>query len=337
MADPVQELKDMTDLNFGNILVEDLSAPDPAAANFLVDSGRRSDRNIGGTIGTGGRSNLGSDLAKLDSYNSRILIRYTKNLNSVLLGKRNSGTSGIDVAEPGREVMGYREYVNFSSDWSGDWRDLTARNYTYSADNVLYVNTTDYLPSQVFRVGDKIRLSQNNVPTWKYFYVIAVSDTARTVTLYGGSAYTFNNSAPPQKIYSSRVSTPYNFPNWLAFTPVWTNLTVGNASSNLGGVSIDDRVCSFHTYLKWGSTTSISGAVTLTLPITAANYSGTTFLGLCRYVAAGAGYLGIINSAGVISVFNASATYLQNTALSATIPNTWTTNDEIEIQAFYEI
>jgi hypothetical protein len=123
---------------------------------------------------------------------------------------------------------------------------------------------------------------------------------------------------------------------WKSFTPSWTNLTVGNGT-NVGSYAIHGKTCVFRTTLTFGSTTSISGAVSYTLPVTAATYSDISWIGNVRLKSAGGGFLGLINSSGSIVVLNAASTYLATNNLSSTVPATWTTGDTIVVTAVYEI
>lgn len=129
-----------------------------------------------------------------------------------------------------------------------------------------------------------------------------------------------------------------------AWVPTWTNLTVGNGTVTAKYRQIGKLVI-VRLVIVFGSTTSISGAVSFTLPVTRAAYAGTAGvspLGMARFFDAspGAGYEGVVvtpsTTTAKLHVWQASGTYTQAVDLSSTVPVTWTTSDEIHVQLSYE-
>ena len=123
---------------------------------------------------------------------------------------------------------------------------------------------------------------------------------------------------------------------WTSFTTTWTNITVGDASINTGFYARIGKSILFRYTLKFGSTTSVGGSVNMTLPVTIASYSSTTIIGWTRFVSGGAGSFGQVNSGGGLAVYITGGVYLTTAALSSVAPGVWTTNDEININGFYE-
>jgi hypothetical protein len=131
---------------------------------------------------------------------------------------------------------------------------------------------------------------------------------------------------------------------WKTWTPSWTNLTVGNGTVT-GVYRWVGRLVFCRLSIVFGSTTSISGDVKFTLPDNRAANAGTanaTPMGQVSMfdTSAGAVFSGtIVNSSTTLAscrVFNASGTYLTEALLTASVPFTWTTGDEINAQFFYE-
>ena len=126
---------------------------------------------------------------------------------------------------------------------------------------------------------------------------------------------------------------------WASYTPSWTNLTVGNgtvdARYNQQGSTVH-----FHVLLTFGSTTSISGLVTATVPVEMRDLScGDTFKALGRDNTAG--YFGLATSRSSTTAFQvvaltASASYVTIASLSSTVPFTWANTDRITISGTYE-
>lgn len=123
---------------------------------------------------------------------------------------------------------------------------------------------------------------------------------------------------------------------WVAFTPSWTNLTVGAGGTNTGFYTQIGKTVHFRTYFKFGTGSAVGTTPTLTLPVAIATYN-SAYIGNVKIKAAGLNYIGAISTDGVVIVGKSDGTYLTATTLSATVPGTFTTNDEIHISATYEI
>ncbi len=168
---------------------------------------------------------------------------------------------------------------------------------------------------------------------------MAWTDPPRTwVTGETPTAAIFNAHLRDQLIAAFPSSTG---PVWKDWTPTYGNLTVGNGVVRARYQQVGKSV--FLRYiLTFGTTSSISGGITLTPPVTiSSDYTTDEVFGNCLFRDAGtavhAGH-SRFNSANAISVeaFDASATHLTVVPLSSTIPMTWTTNDVLTFNAFYE-
>jgi hypothetical protein len=127
---------------------------------------------------------------------------------------------------------------------------------------------------------------------------------------------------------------------YTTFTPAFFNLTLGNGTASGRYLRIGNFV---HATVKvaFGSTTSISGGVFIDFPVSANTAANNNNIGNVRFNDSGtAAYFGSIiqNSGSNFAVFvqTANGTYSSESGLSATIPFTWTTNDEIYISISYE-
>ncbi len=133
---------------------------------------------------------------------------------------------------------------------------------------------------------------------------------------------------------------------WTAFTPSWTNLTVGNGT-NVAAYSQSGKTVTVRFAFILGSTSSVGTTPRFNLPVTAAtqystyptafltgnvslNDSGTnTFTGLAL----------MWNTTEIaVMAQNSSATYVTwgSSGVTATVPFTWTTGDGIYGQFYYE-
>ena len=142
------------------------------------------------------------------------------------------------------------------------------------------------------------------------------------------------------QIYQGSAWRDYDT-DWTSFTPAYTNLTVGNAS-NVGAYFVVGGFVYGHIYLAFGSTTSVSGHIQFNLPLTASNGTNGQNIGQTKFSDSGVGvFIGYMNqlstTRGEFYVFNASGTYTTQTAVTATVPMTWTTNDEIFSTFMYRL
>jgi hypothetical protein len=130
---------------------------------------------------------------------------------------------------------------------------------------------------------------------------------------------------------------------WTAWTPTFTNFTLGNGSILGSRYQKIGKTVNFEMYVRLGSTSSVTGLIQYTLPVNA----GGTQLGLA------AGGVGrafdssttlnwdlrarFYNDTGYIFALNSAGTFLEQAATSATAPITWATNDEFVLSGTYEV
>lgn len=132
--------------------------------------------------------------------------------------------------------------------------------------------------------------------------------------------------------------------SWSTWTPTWGNVTVGNGTVEAKYIEIGKTVVA-RISLNFGNTTAITGSVSFTLPITAVTYPNNVNalfpLGTLNILDNGTGtFTGDIRitstTVALLDVFNAGSTYLTSTALSSTVPMTWTTGDAFNATIIYE-
>jgi hypothetical protein len=128
---------------------------------------------------------------------------------------------------------------------------------------------------------------------------------------------------------------------WTAYTPTRAGLTLGNGTE-VSRYFVAPRLVVWRYELTFGSTTSVSGDVTLTLPVNAASgaTAGTSATPASLVDTGSASYLGVARLASTTTVQivaqRADATYITSTALSSTVPFTWTNLDAIRFTIVYE-
>jgi hypothetical protein len=126
------------------------------------------------------------------------------------------------------------------------------------------------------------------------------------------------------------------FDTW---TPTWTNLSVGNGTVTArywrAGRFV---ICGVR--ISFGSTTSISGSPTFTLPVTAAS-TALDWNGVCNLTDNGtATYRALVRlgstTVGEFRYESVSGSLVTIQALSSTAPFTWTTGDVLDANLRYE-
>jgi len=137
---------------------------------------------------------------------------------------------------------------------------------------------------------------------------------------------------------------------YIAYTPTFiSGLTIGDGTVSGSYCRVNDFV---HVWGRavFGSTTSVTAAVVLTVPVSMdSTVSGTfsgSFIGQVgiRDASAAVTYSGLVQTLGTggfptrvaLQVQNASATYLTNAALSSTVPMTWAVSDTLWWNMYYK-
>lgn len=128
---------------------------------------------------------------------------------------------------------------------------------------------------------------------------------------------------------------------WTAFTPTWTNITIGNGTSECAYIK-RGRLVVARFKLTFGSTTVITSTPQPGLPVTAAAAASLAQADLAVYrdVSASSNFFGIIHMASTTVVQfsqlgRASATDAF-ASISATVPFTWATGDIMGGTVTYE-
>ena len=133
---------------------------------------------------------------------------------------------------------------------------------------------------------------------------------------------------------------------YTAFTPTFANLTVGNGTSS-ARFSRVNNVVNYYGYFILGSTSAVTGAVNITLPVTAnAIYAGINGIPMGDLemfdTSASTWYKGEVFSIGSTTVtrtriWTVSGTNIvNNSSSSATAPMTWATGDQFLWNIRYE-
>lgn len=124
---------------------------------------------------------------------------------------------------------------------------------------------------------------------------------------------------------------------WTAFTPSWTNLTLGNGSVS-AAYSKFNKILFVTVKVTLGTTSSLGDPVRMTLPASLTQDTASQdAVGLGSYGDTGvAGYSGLIavfsSTVVAVNVYNASGTYLAPNTVNNTRPFTFGNTDTIQFQ-----
>jgi len=126
----------------------------------------------------------------------------------------------------------------------------------------------------------------------------------------------------------------------VAFTPTWTNLTVGNGTQSFRYVRVNNLVY-VSGKITLGSTSAVTGNAYFTTPVTSTNQADVSVVGNTYLADSGVGNLtGIVVYSSNLLFMNAvlsSGTYTTNSAFSATVPFVWSAGDYIAMSAVYTV
>jgi hypothetical protein len=127
---------------------------------------------------------------------------------------------------------------------------------------------------------------------------------------------------------------------WQSWTPTWTNVTIGNATVGAKYIQIGKTVI-FKLYVTLGSTTSISGVMKFSLPVTmATNFTDLSIGSGSAEHSGGALVFLEANpvSTTVLAIYYHSVSGSSVVAgnISSTAPFTWASTDTFAISGAYE-
>lgn len=129
---------------------------------------------------------------------------------------------------------------------------------------------------------------------------------------------------------------------WQSWTPTWTNFTVGNGTVTAKYNQVGKTV-RFRVYVTLGTTSSVTGAISLSLPVTiSASYVAQSCIGVgLSGLSTGSGYNQMIitwltSTTASAGPTTAGGAYTGLASTSSTVPFTWTNNSFLTLDGAYE-
>lgn len=194
-----------------------------------------------------------------------------------------------------------------------------------------------------FAVGEKLTASNVNTYLMEQsvmtFATTAARDAAITSPSEGMFAYSLADNS--YYVYSGSAWIPFEIA-YKSWTPTINNLTQGNGSGSYSYVQIGKTVIA-NFYFVLGSTSAITGDVNFSLPVNHSSTNRSAASGKATLIDAspttrysGMCYPVSTPSYCYVRVDKTDGTYATQTALSSTVPITWTTSDAIVATIIYE-
>jgi len=194
---------------------------------------------------------------------------------------------------------------------------------TFTAGDVLTASQVQgYLQDQAVMVFAGTAARSSAIPSPSEGMVAITTDNDK-LDYYDGSAWV--------------AGVPFGA--WTSYTPTITGVTITGGTSLFAFCQIGKTVHVRGSFTL-GASSAITGAITVTTPVTAIS-SAPNVIGTAMFIDAGtAAYNGMVRlpttSVMNINPINAAGTYAASTVTSNTVPFTWVSTDSFQFSATYE-
>ncbi len=254
----------------------------------------------------------------------------------------------LDVSDTSMAAAGTNKKItranllNIGSDvqgWNADLQALGAFSATGAA---MRTASNTWSVRTLTGTANQITVTNPNGVAGDPTFAFATSPTMPSGTTGTTQTAADNSTKLATTAYSDTLA-------WANYTPTITNFTTGNGSL-YGRYVQKGKMVTFQAGFIFGSTSSIGGVISISLPVTSASSPGSAnsiAMGTCNLWDNSAltifdGSVTWVNtttcSVKAISYDGSSAgvAYAKKAALSSAIPMTWATSDELQIQGAYE-
>jgi len=126
-----------------------------------------------------------------------------------------------------------------------------------------------------------------------------------------------------------------------SYTPTFTNISIGNGVSTWKYTRVNNNILLLGS-IVFGTTTAVTGLITITFPIAADTTTNTAIVGIASAQDTGTGtfplsiYQLSTNALGLYAIGSAGTNLGPLAATSATVPYTWANTDEIRVNLMYK-
>lgn len=127
---------------------------------------------------------------------------------------------------------------------------------------------------------------------------------------------------------------------WTSYTPTFTNFTLGNGTITLAKYAKLGKIVTVKLFVTLGSTSSVSGRIGISLPVTATSDNTDRAVSICGLIAGGVSATGFATLGSTtrcdLYALVANTTYVTNSNTAFNIPGTWTTGNAFSTVFTYE-
>ena len=196
-----------------------------------------------------------------------------------------------------------------------------------TGDVLTAADANGYLASQVVMVFASAAARTSAIASPQEGMISYLKDTNST-EYYSGSAWV-------------AIDSTGGF-TYAAYTPTFTNFSLGNGTINVARWAQSGKMVHVYGQVTLGSTSSVSGNITLSLPATASSsIVGINCVGNVTFGDDGVGsYGGIVRLQSTttfrLDVLGSAGSYTNVTGTSSTVPFTWTNLDDFRFSLVYE-
>jgi hypothetical protein len=197
-----------------------------------------------------------------------------------------------------------------------------------TGDVLTAADANGYLASQVVMVFASAAARTSAIASPQEGMISYLKDTNST-EYYSGSAWVAIGGASGGFTYA-------------AYTPTFTNFSLGNGTINVARWAQSGKMVHVYGQVTLGSTSSVSGNITLSLPATASSsIVGINAVGNVTFGDDGVGSFGGLvrlqsTTTFRLDVLGAAGSYTNVTGTSSTVPMTWTNLDDFRFSLVYE-
>lgn len=282
--------------------------------------------------GTGGASTLVFTTSSANALRGSASFLLSKGLSN----QQGEGVSYgfiIDSADQGKVLTISADCMLVSGIYSGGSgttkSDLIVYIYDTTNNTLIEPVGINIDPGIINNKGSVYATFQTNSNSTSYRLIFHVSTTSSL-----GYVMAFDNVSVGPK----NLSKGAFLGDWTAFTPTWTNLTVGNATQRFFYKVVGDEL-QIRGSLVLGSTSSVSGQIKMTIPTQFSVDISKLMLSAYARVGTMTVYDGVSTSVGLVLMDNTSTStvfFVQKDGVTVKDPltntsYTWGTSDEIEI------
>jgi hypothetical protein len=199
---------------------------------------------------------------------------------------------------------------------------------------------------KVFNAGDILTAADVNGYLMEQSIPVFASTAARDLAITAPTEGQFCYSTGDDCFFVYNGSWIAFDNTWKSWTPTWSGVTKGSGPTETYAYIRLGKFVIAHGSLTLGTTGSLAGPVTVTMPVASSTSSISTMAGNAFFFdsSASATFYGVVeitsnSTTATIRASNVAGTYLTQTALASTVPfgAAWAVSDRIGFNVMYQV